>query len=124
MEKALVIDDSRAVRAVLSKTMSQFGFEVVLAGNGKEAMEMLAANAPSIRLALVDWNMPVLSGIEFVRQVRACPEWNSIRLMMVTTETEMEQVISALEAGADEYIIKPFTTEAIEDKLRLLGVIH
>jgi two-component system chemotaxis response regulator CheY len=123
MANALVVDDSRAIRAIISKTMADLGFDVAQAANGMEALELIGREGAAIRLALVDWNMPVLSGIDFVRRVRAHPEWNSVRLMMVTTETEMEQVMIALEAGADEYIMKPFSTEAIEDKLRLLGVI-
>ena len=122
MPNALVVDDSRAIRAILTKTLRELGFDVAQAANGSEALDWMSREGPSIRLALVDWNMPVLSGIEFVRQVRNKPHLQSVRLMMVTTETEMEQMARALEAGADEYIMKPFTTDAIKDKLRLLGV--
>jgi len=71
----------------------------------------------------VDWNMPEMTGIEFVQAVRAKPEYDGMKLMMVTTETEMSQVSVALEAGANEYAMKPFTKEVLHDKLTMLGVI-
>src|SRR5262249_4948538 len=116
-------DDSRAVRLILSKTLKELGFEVLQAGNGREALDVMRRNGTGVQLALVDWNMPEMTGIEFVRRLRKNPDFNEVALMMVTTETEMEQVCSALEAGANEYMMKPFTREAVEDKLRLMGVI-
>lgn len=77
-----------------------------------------------VQLALVDWNMPEMTGIEFVRRLRKNPVYNDVLLMMVTTETEIEQISTALDAGANEYMMKPFTREAVEDKLRILGVIR
>jgi two-component system chemotaxis response regulator CheY len=74
-------------------------------------------------LFLVDWNMPEMNGLEFVKNVRSDPQFAAVPIMMVTTETEAEQISTALEAGANEYVIKPFTDETIEDKLRLLGVV-
>lgn len=124
MRKALVVDDSRAVRLILSKTLGELGFEVLQAGNGRQALEVMAAAASPVELALVDWNMPEVTGIEFVRRLRADPAYNDVLLMMVTTETEIEGISAALEAGANEYMMKPFTREAVEDKLRLLGVIQ
>ena len=124
MTKALIVDDSRAMRLILSRTLTELGFEVDQAANGREALEIFKQRGASFGLALVDWNMPELSGIEFIRRVRAVPEFNSVRLMMVTSEIELEQMSLALEAGADEYVMKPFTREAVEDKLRLLGVIE
>ena len=118
----MVVDDSRATRLILSRTLGELGFEVVQASNGREAVEQLEQNGP-VKFALVDWNMPEVTGIEFVERVRAQPGYADVRLIMVTTETEVEQMTRALEAGADEYIMKPFTREAVEDKLRLLGVI-
>jgi two-component system chemotaxis response regulator CheY len=122
MPRALVVDDSRATRMILSRTLGEMGFEVVQASNGREALEKLG-QGPPVRFALVDWNMPEVTGLEFVEQVRARPAFCDVRLIMVTTETEIEQMTRALEAGADEYIMKPFTREAVEDKLRLVGVI-
>jgi two-component system, chemotaxis family, chemotaxis protein CheY len=123
LTKALVIDDSRAVRMILSKTLAGLGFEVVQASNGKEALAVMAGEGQSVELVLVDWNMPEMDGLTFVKRLRAQPEFARVRLMMVTTETEIEMMASALEAGADEYVMKPFTREIVEDKLRLMGVI-
>lgn len=124
MEKALVVDDSRAVRSILSKTLSDLGFDVVQACSGKEALDALERDGAQFRVALVDWNMPELTGLELIERVRAMPAFDRMRVMMVTTETEIEQMTRALEAGANEYVMKPFTRETVEDKLRLMGVIQ
>jgi two-component system chemotaxis response regulator CheY len=123
MSKALIVDDSRAMRMVLSRTLAQLGFEVEQAGNGQEALRFMERDGASVDFALVDWNMPEMSGLQFVQQVRARPAFSAVRLVMVTTETEISQMARALEAGADEYVMKPFTRDVIEDKLRLLGVL-
>jgi two-component system chemotaxis response regulator CheY len=123
MPRALVVDDSRAMRMILSKTLAQTGFEVVEAANGREALETMDREGASIGLVLLDWNMPELSGIEVVEKLRSRSAFKGVRVVMVTTETEIEQMARALEAGADEYIMKPFTREAVEDKLRLIGVL-
>ena len=123
MAKALVVDDSRVIRKVLSRTLVELGFDPVSAGDGLEAMEVLEREGGAVTLALVDWNMPNVNGLEFVKLVRARPEYDLLRLIMVTTETEIEQMMRALEAGANEYIMKPFTAEAVQDKLRILGVM-
>ncbi len=124
MTKALVVDDSRAMRLILSKTLRDLGFDVSQAANGREALETMGREGASFGLVLVDWNMPELSGLEVVRSLRAQPLFDQVPVMMVTTETEIEQMVRALEAGANEYIMKPFTREVVEDKLRLLGVIQ
>jgi two-component system chemotaxis response regulator CheY len=124
MQKAMVIDDSRAIRTIISRTLSQLGYEVSQAANGQEGLLALEQEKGHLSLILVDWNMPVMNGLEFVKQVRANARFDEIKLMMVTTETQMEQMMAALEAGANEYVMKPFTKEIIEDKLRVLGVIQ
>jgi two-component system chemotaxis response regulator CheY len=96
-------------------------FEVVEASNGREAMERLQA-AGKVDIALVDWNMPEMNGFEFVRAVRAQNMYDGVLLMMVTTETEMDNVVRALAAGANEYVMKPFTPDVIVEKLRLFGM--
>jgi two-component system chemotaxis response regulator CheY len=119
--RALVVDDSRAIRLCLGRMLRQAGFtEVVEASNGREAMERLGEMRPP-DLALVDWNMPEMDGYTLIRAVRAVKRYASMRLMMVTTETEIEQVVKALNAGADEYVMKPFTSEVLQSKLELLG---
>ncbi len=118
--KALVIDDSTAARFLLTKILRELGFQCIEAVDGKQALERLAAE-PDVDLALVDWNMPVMNGYELLLEMRNNRAYDSTRVMMATTETEMHQVVKAIEAGANEYIMKPFTKEMVEDKLRLLG---
>lgn len=118
---ALVVDDSRAMRKILRRIMESHGYEVLEAGDGQEALDTLAGGARP-EVALVDWNMPVLDGLGFVSACRATRDYRSITLMMVTTESEQAQIVRALAAGAHEYLIKPFTAEAIADKLALLGL--
>jgi two-component system, chemotaxis family, chemotaxis protein CheY len=123
----MVIDDSRAMRLILKRIVAQLGFEVVEASNGRDAMDYLTSTldggAQVPGLALVDWNMPEMNGLEFVTAVRAEPRLRSMTLMMVTTESEQSQIVRALAAGAHEYVIKPFTPDAIIDKLALLGLL-
>jgi two-component system chemotaxis response regulator CheY len=123
MDQALIIDDSRAIRRILGTAMRDLGFAVSEAANGKEALAVLNSLG-SIKLFLVDWNMPEMNGLEFVTCLRADHRFDSAVVIMVTTETATEQVIKALDAGANEYIMKPFTKEVIEDKLRLLGILN
>jgi two-component system, chemotaxis family, chemotaxis protein CheY len=124
----MVIDDSRAMRMILKRIVAQLGFDVVEAGNGQEAMDYLKTNVLDGEgevpgLALVDWNMPEMNGLEFVTAVRAEPRLRGMTLMMVTTESEQSQIVRALASGAHEYVIKPFTPDAIIDKLALLGLV-
>ncbi|MCB9582764.1 MAG: response regulator [Polyangiaceae bacterium] len=119
--KAIVVDDSRAMRTILRRVLTKVGFDVVEAGQGAEALDQLQQSGP-LDLALVDWNMPVMTGYEFLQQIRAKREFDPMPIMMVTTETEMSQVQRALEAGANEYVMKPFTEEALREKLLLLGL--
>lgn len=121
MRKALIVDDSATVRSMVSKMARAWGLEPLQACNGKEALTALEANR-DVCVALVDWNMPVMSGIEFVRHARKEEKYKQIKILMVTTETEMRQVIAAVEAGVDEYIMKPFTKEIFEDKLTMVGI--
>ena len=119
----MVIDDSRAMRLILKRITTQLGFEVCEAGNGREAIDFLAAAEVIPELALVDWNMPEMNGLEFVTAVRADPRLRGMTLMMVTTEGEQSNIVRALAAGAHEYVIKPFTPDAIIEKLALLGLV-
>ena len=119
---ALVVDDSRAMRAILTRLLRDLGFDVLEAGDGAQALVVIdGGNIPDV--CLVDWNMPVMDGLGFVRAVRAREELKDVNLMMVTTESEQDQIVRALAAGAHEYVIKPFTPEIITDKLALLGLV-
>jgi two-component system chemotaxis response regulator CheY len=121
--RAIVVDDSRAMRMILGKILRSVGFDVIVeAGNGQEALERLE-QLGAMDLALVDWNMPLLNGYEFVSKVRAERRYKWMRLMMVTTELEAAQMQKALDAGADEYLMKPFMREAVLEKLQILGLM-
>jgi two-component system chemotaxis response regulator CheY len=119
----MVIDDSRAIRMILASTLTELGYEVCQAANGKEALDAVDRES-AISLFLVDWNMPEMNGLEFVKRLRLDSRYLSVPLMMVTTETEIQQMAAAIEAGANEYVMKPFTKEIIADKLRLMGLIQ
>ena len=123
--RALVIDDSRAMRRIVTAILEGLGFEVRDAGHGREGLDLLEGlerdQLPD--LVCVDWNMPVMDGLQFVNAVRANPAWRGLTLMMVTSESEHGQIVRALAAGAHEYVIKPFTADAIRDKLALLGLL-
>ncbi|MBI2406683.1 MAG: response regulator [Gemmatimonadetes bacterium] len=119
--QALIVDDSRAVRAMVGRIVRELGFTVMEAGNGVEALRRLAEAGP-VEVALVDWNMPEMSGVEFVSAARAIPAYAAMRIVMVTSESELERVTTALDAGANEYLMKPFDAEALRDKLMLAGV--
>jgi two-component system chemotaxis response regulator CheY len=120
MRNALVVDDSRAIRSILRKRLTALGFTVCEAGNGEEAIKVLHSTQ-GISLALVDWNMPVMNGFELLKSIRSEPAYNELVVVMVTTETETPQMMAALEAGANDYIMKPFTDEVIAERLLLLG---
>ena len=118
---ALVIDDSRAMRMILGRMLRELGMEVAEAANGRLALDLLDQGLdPGV--VLVDWNMPEMTGIEFVAAVRQPPYLSTARIVMVTTETEVPQIAQALASGADEYVMKPFTKESIFEKLQLLGI--
>ena len=121
--RALIVDDSRAMRRIVGRILTDTGLEVFEAGDGQEALAALEAEATPPALACVDWNMPVMDGLTFITEVRKRREWRSITLMMVTTESEQDRIVRALAAGAHEYLIKPFTAEALVEKLDLLGLL-
>jgi two-component system, chemotaxis family, chemotaxis protein CheY len=120
--KALVIDDSRVMRKIVSNVLTGVGFETIEAENGRVALDQLESH-DDVALCCIDWNMPVMTGFEFVVEARKRPEWRNVTLMMVTTEGEQDQIVRALAAGAHEYVIKPFTPEVIVDKLQFLGLV-
>jgi two-component system chemotaxis response regulator CheY len=120
---ALVIDDSRTIRAFLKEQLRSLGFEVTEARDGRQALSQLR-DMPQVDLVLVDWNMPEMDGISFVRAVRAESDYSTLPMLMVTTNAELAQVSLALEAGVNEYIMKPFTTDILREKLQLLGFLQ
>jgi two-component system chemotaxis response regulator CheY len=120
--KALVVDDSRAVRMILSRTLKEIGYEVFEAANGREALEVIETEKAGLKLVLTDWNMPEVNGLDLLKQVRQNPQLSSVVMVMVTTETELDQISTALEAGASEYVMKPFTKDILVEKLQSLGI--
>lgn len=119
--RVMVIDDSQAMRRIISGMLTEAGHMVAEASNGAEALNILK-QVPLVDLVLVDWHMPVMNGLDFVQAVRSDHRLNKIRIMMVTTETGSNEIGHALQAGADEYLMKPFTQEIILKKIRLLGL--
>lgn len=120
--QALVIDDSRVARMVIRNVLTEIGIDVVEAANGREGLDRLQAS-PEVDLVLVDWNMPVMDGIEFVSAVRSQKAFDAVKIVMVTTETECEQVARAMQAGANEYVMKPFTKDVLVAKLSMLDIL-
>jgi two-component system chemotaxis response regulator CheY len=118
--RALIVDDSRFVRVCLRGMLEAKGIECEEAGNGQSGMDMLRMGG-EFDLALVDWNMPVMDGLEMLRQLRA-EGHEGMKVMMVTTEGENDFIVRALDAGADEYLMKPFDEEALSEKLAMLGL--
>lgn len=122
MPKALVVDDSRAIRMILSRTLRELGYDVREASNGREALEIIEAENYAVKLVLADWNMPEMNGLDLVKRVRQNPLLASMVVVMVTTETELAQMAEALEAGANEYVMKPFTKDILVEKLQMAGI--
>lgn len=121
--RAIVVDDSRAMRTILRKMLTDIGFDEVLeAEHGRAALDKLGAPQEPPALALVDWNMPEMNGLELIEAMRSERRFDRTRLMMVTSETNPRHVYDALKAGVDEYAMKPITREVIEDKLGLMGL--
>ena len=121
--RALVIDDSRTTRLIIGKILREIGVEVLEATNGLEALAQLKQE-PDIELLLVDWNMPEMNGFDFVRAVRSERAFDAVRILMVTSEARTEQVVRALNAGANEYLMKPFNKDVLVAKLNLLDVLQ
>ena len=120
--RALIVDDSRFVRGYLRGMLEERGIACDEAADGRAALELLHGDL-SFDLALVDWNMPVMNGLEMLRQLRA-DGFMDLKVMMVTTEAENEYIVRALEAEADEYLMKPFDDEALNEKLAMLGLVE
>jgi len=109
------------MRLIIKRILVELGFDTIEAGNGQEALDTLRG-AGAVDVALVDWNMPVMNGYELVCEVRKQAQLAAMRILMVTTETDAGNVSRALEAGASEYLMKPFTREAMAEKLAMLGL--
>jgi len=120
--RALIVDDSRFVRGYLRGLLEVKGIECEEAADGQAGLDHLTGSGP-YDVALVDWNMPVMNGLEMLRQLRA-DGFSGLKVMMVTTEAESDFIVRALDAGADEYLMKPFDDEALTEKLAMLGLVE
>lgn len=120
-KQALVVDDSKVVRTVCRRIMEALGYQVTEAEQGAEALEKCAAQKPDV--ILLDWNMPVMDGMQFLKAFRAKPEFSACPVIFCTTENDMAKIQAAMLAGANEYVMKPFDQEIISGKLQQLGLI-
>lgn len=119
-ETYLVIDDSSTMRRIITNTLTRQGVEHVLqAEDGKQALAIYKENKERIKVILTDWNMPVMNGLEFINEVRK--EDKDTPIVMITTEGGKREVITALKAGANQYIVKPFTPDVLREKLAYLA---
>ena len=120
MKSCLVVDDSKVIRKVARHILETLDFEVSEACDGQEALDACHRSIPDV--ILLDWNMPVMSGIEFLRAIGANPLPRRPKVVFCTTENDIGHIRAALEAGADEYVMKPFDRETLHIKLQLVGV--
>ncbi|MFP4012699.1 MAG: response regulator [Chitinispirillaceae bacterium] len=117
--KILLVDDSLTMRRIQKTQMNNLGIsDIIEAGDGEEAFAKLQSNMP-IDLILLDWNMPVMDGITFLRKIRSDDTYKGVKVIMCTSESEKSRVVEALKSGANNYIVKPFTPEALKEKLGL-----
>ena len=122
MKTILLVDDSRAVRIAASNIIEPLGFLILEAGDGQQALDVLREN-PQVDVVLLDWNMPIMDGYEFLTTLRADKEIPQPLVVMCTTENEMSQIVKAMQAGANEYVMKPFTEEIISEKFQEVGLL-
>ena len=120
VKTCLVVDDSRVIRKVSRRILEELGFEVAEASEGVEAMAWCTAVMPD--LILLDWQMPVMDGMQFLKRLRAAPGGDAPKVVFCTVENDLERIREALDAGADEYIMKPFDGSIVAGKVDLLGL--
>ena len=121
MSTCLVVDDSRVVRKVARRIIEELGFTCEEAEDGQQAYNFCSGRMPEV--ILLDWNMPVMSGIEFLEKLRAMPAGDVPKVVFCTTENDMAHIQRAMVAGANEYIMKPFDTEIIKSKFIQIGLL-
>ncbi|MDR3443002.1 MAG: response regulator [Legionella sp.] len=122
--RVILVDDSKTARTLLKRVFNELGaWEIMEAENGQDALDKLVG-VDSIDLACIDWNMPVMNGLDFLKTVRKIPEFSHTWFMMVTSETEMDNITKAMVSGAHEYVMKPYTKEIILAKLEMMGLIQ
>jgi two-component system chemotaxis response regulator CheY len=122
MKRCLVVDDSGVVRKVARRIVETLNFSVIEAEDGEKALEACKRSMPEA--VLLDWNMPVMDGLEFLVNLRRMPGGETPKVVFCTTENGMDHIARALEAGADEYIMKPFDKDIVTDKFREVGLVE
>ena len=120
MKTCLVVDDSKVIRKVARHILETLNFQVSEAGDGREALESCLASAPDV--VLLDGNMPVMTGMEFLRALKDSAVTQRPKVVFCTTENGIAHIRAAIEAGADEYVMKPFDRETLESKLQIVGM--
>ncbi len=115
--RIITVDDSSTMRRIIKNTLKRIGYgdEVLEAENGKEALEVLENK--EVDLIITDWNMPVMDGLTFVKKIRSDKKYDDVPIIMVTTEAAKEDIITALKAGVNNYIVKPFTPQVLKEKI-------
>ncbi len=121
MKSCLIVDDSKVIRMVARKILEELKFETVEAADGQQALDACREKLPDA--VLLDWNMPVMSGIEFLRELRKLPGGGDPIVVFCTTENDIQHIQEAIEAGANEYIMKPFDSEIIQAKFSQVGLL-
>lgn len=121
MKRCLIVDDSKVIRMVARKILQELGFETEEAADGQEALDACLNSMPDA--VLLDWNMPVMSGIEFLRELRKTPGGDAPIVVFCTTENDIEHIQEAIQSGANEYIMKPFDSEIIQAKFSQVGLL-
>ena len=119
--RALTVDDSKLIRKLVGKVLMDLGFEVGEAANGEEALVHLLQHGPP-DLVVLDWNMPVMDGFEFLSRMRKLDRFAGVKVIMLTARNEMDAVSKAVTAGANEYLMKPFEPETLRSKIQLVGI--
>ena len=115
-QSIITVDDSSTMRRIIKNTLQKLGFETILeAGNGVEALEVMSKN--KVDMIVTDWNMPEMDGLTFVKAVRAKDEYKDLPILMITTEAANEDILTALRSGVNNYVVKPFTPETLQEKV-------
>lgn len=120
MKTMLLVDDSRAVRLLGKRIVQPLGFEILEAEDGQRALEAVQTH-PEIDVVLLDWNMPIMDGLTFLKAMRANSNLSQPKVVMCTTENDMARIMEAMQSGANEYVMKPFTEDIIREKLETIG---
>lgn len=121
MRTCLIVDDSKVIRTIAGRMVREFGFSTSEAENGEEALDICVRELPDV--VLLDWNMPVMSGIEFLRELRKLPDGSRPVVLLCTTENDVAFISAALAAGSNEYVMKPFDNEILRSKFAMTGLL-